>query len=200
VSLRRLVDILVSAMGLVIALPVLLLLALLIAGADGRPVLFRQRRATLRGRPFRLVKFRTMTQRCAADGSLLPDALRITPLGRWLRSTRFDELPQLWNVLKGEMSLIGPRPLLPETIAGAGQRGVLRCAVRPGMTGWAQINGNALLDDADKIALDLWYLEHRSFALDVRVLLGTLRVMWGRERADPLAIRRAYESHSRRGG
>jgi lipopolysaccharide/colanic/teichoic acid biosynthesis glycosyltransferase len=134
------------------------------------------------------------------DGRLLPDSQRITPVGRALRATRLDELPQLWNVLIGDMSLIGPRPLLPETIADAGADGWSRGRIRPGLTGWAQVNGNTLLSDADKIALDNWYISHRSLGLDLRIVARTLLVSLRGERRDAAAIGRAHARSSHRRG
>lgn len=193
----RLLDVGISAVGLLVAVPVMAAVAGVIALTDGRPILFRQRRVTRDGRLFTLVKFRTMTNMHDADGDLLPDAARTTPVGRALRAVRLDELPQLWHILTGDMALIGPRPLLPETIVAAGKLGQARCAVRPGLTGWAQVNGNTLLSDADKMALDLWYIDHRSLSLDINILWRTVLVALTGERTDPASIRRAYESGAR---
>jgi lipopolysaccharide/colanic/teichoic acid biosynthesis glycosyltransferase len=181
---RRVLDLLVALAGGLVALPVLILLALAVRGALGRPTLFVQQRAGRHGRPFRLLKFRSMTDARDAAGRLLPDEARIVPFGRLLRRSRLDELPELWNVLWGEMSLVGPRPLLPETVAGFGEAGQRRGAVRPGLTGWAQVNGNTALTDEDKLALDLWYIDHRSLALDVAILARTLAVLVGGEKVD----------------
>jgi lipopolysaccharide/colanic/teichoic acid biosynthesis glycosyltransferase len=131
----------------------------------------------LGGEEFRLIKFRSMTDARDGAGCPLPDERRLTALGRLMRRTRLDELPELWNILKGEMSLIGPRPLLPATLAGFGEAGRRRGEVRPGLTGWAQVNGNTLLTDEDKLALDLWYIDHRSLRVDALILLRTVRVM-----------------------
>jgi lipopolysaccharide/colanic/teichoic acid biosynthesis glycosyltransferase len=123
-----------------------------------------------------------MTESRDAAGRLLPDEARLTALGRLIRRTRLDELPELWNILKGEMALIGPRPLLPATVASFGEAGRRRGMVRPGLTGWAQVNGNTLLSDADKLALDLWYVDHRSWRLDARIVVKTLGVVLFGER------------------
>ena len=197
---RRAIDIGVAAGGLVATAPLLLLLAAVQAGVAGRPILFVQRRSGRAQRTFRLRKLRTMNLRRDPNGELLPDAQRLVPTGRLLRATRLDELPQLWNVLVGDMSLIGPRPLLPETIAAADERGTARGRVRPGLTGWAQVNGNTRLTDAEKLALDLWYIEHRSLRLDLEIVVRTLFVAIGGERRRAGAIRRAYAGDPRRRG
>ncbi|MFC3215839.1 sugar transferase [Novosphingobium panipatense] len=148
----------------------------------GRPVLFRQQRAGRGGVPFTLLKLRSMRNTCDASGRPLPDEARVTPFGRFLRRSRLDELPGLWNVVAGDMAFVGPRPLLPETIAALAMHGVQRGAVRPGLTGWSQVNGNTLLALEEKIALDLWYVAHSSPLLDLRILLLTVWVMVGGER------------------
>ena len=191
-NLSRTRDIVFAAAGLCFLLPLLLLIAAAILLIDGRPILFFQRRSGLASREFSVAKFRTMRDARAANGVLLPDEQRITRTGRWLRAFRADELPQLWNVLVGDMSIVGPRPLLPETIAKAGSAGRLRGANRPGLTGWAQVNGNTLLSAADKLALDNWYIANRSFALDLRIIVRTLIVVLHGERIDHQAIRRAH--------
>ena len=140
----------------------------------GAPVFFRQARPGLRGRPFQLIKFRTMTDQRASDGGLLPDAARLTPFGRWLRSTSLDELPELINVVRGEMSLVGPRPLLVQYLERYSPEQARRHEVRPGLTGWAQINGRNALSWDEKFALDIWYVDHRSTWLDLRILGLTL--------------------------
>ncbi len=197
---RRGIDILVGGLGLFLCGPFLVLFGLVLLLVDGRPVLFTQTRSGLGGRTFRVVKFRTMNNARDADGVLLPDAERITAVGRFLRATRIDELPQLWNVLTGDMSLIGPRPLLPSTIADAGDAGRERGRVRPGVTGWAQVNGNTLLSDGDKIALDTWYIRNRSLGLDLRIVARTLLVSLRGERRDMAAIGRAHAGATHRRG
>ncbi len=197
---RRLIDILVAGAGLsMMALP-MTAIAVLILSVDGRPILFRQVRSGWRARRFVVVKFRTMNGACDGDGRLLPDGQRMTLVGRALRATRLDELPQLWNVLVGDMSLIGPRPLLPETIADAGAAGWSRGRIRPGLTGWAQVNGNTLLSDGDKIALDNWYITHRSLGLDLQIVARTLLVSLLGERRDAAAIGRAHARSPHRRG
>lgn len=196
----RLIDIAVAGTGLLLLSPVMAAIAGALLLGEGKPILFRQARVTKGGRIFQVVKFRTMNDRCDAQGSLLPDAMRITALGGLLRRSRFDELPQLWNILTGSMALIGPRPLLPTTILEAGERGRQRCTVAPGLTGWAQVNGNSLLSDGDKFALDLWYIANRSVLLDLTIVFRTLWVALRGERFNPVSIGRAHEGNSRRRG
>lgn len=196
-GMRRLIDMLFAATALPLALPVMAVIAGAIRLTDGAPVLYRQERVTKGGRRFPVIKFRTMTDARDRRGRLLPDAMRTTRIGGFLRRSRLDELPQLWNILTGSMSLIGPRPLLPATIEEAGERGRQRCAVRPGLTGWAQVNGNTLLGERDKIALDLWYIANRSLWLDLTILARTISVAVRGERSNQSSIRRAHEGHSR---
>jgi lipopolysaccharide/colanic/teichoic acid biosynthesis glycosyltransferase len=173
--MKRLFDLLISALGLlVLALP-LLTLAWLVRRKLGSPVLFAQVRPGLHGKPFRMVKFRTMTNVCDASGALLPDAQRLTSFGRFLRASSLDELPELWNVLRGEMSLVGPRPLLMEYLPLYSPEQARRHEVRPGITGWAQVNGRNAISWPDKFALDVWYVDNRSMWLDVRILWLTVR-------------------------
>ena len=171
--MKRLFDILVSALGLILLSPLLLLVALLVLADVGRPVLFRQRRPGLGGRPFELVKFRTMRSGSAAGAGVDSDSLRLTRIGRLLRASSLDELPELWNVLKGEMSLVGPRPLLMQYLDRYTPEQARRHEVRPGLTGWAQVNGRNALSWEDKFAFDVWYVDHRSFVLDLRIMLLT---------------------------
>ena len=159
---------------LTLALP-LLVLVWLVRRKLGRPIFFRQVRPGLHGKPFEMVKFRTMTSEHGPDGQLLPDAMRLTPFGSFLRATSLDELPELWNVLKGDMSLVGPRPLLMEYLPLYTPEQARRHEVRPGITGWAQVNGRNAISWADKFALDVWYVDHRSLWLDVRILWLTVR-------------------------
>ena len=196
-GMRRLIDMLFATTALPLALPVMAVIAGAIRLTDGAPVLYRQVRVTKGGRRFPVIKFRTMTDARDRDGRLLPDAMRTIRIGGFLRRSRLDELPQLWNILTGTMSLIGPRPLLPATIEEAGERGRQRCAVRPGLTGWAQVNGNTLLGERDKIALDLWYIANRSLWLDLTILARTISVAVRGERSNQSSIRRAHEGHSR---
>lgn len=174
----------------------MLLIAGLVRLTAGSPVLFFQSRAGGGGLPFRLVKFRTMTDARDATGRLLPDERRTTTAGRFLRRTRLDELPELWNIARGEMAFVGPRPLLPETVAGFGEAGRRRGTVAPGLTGWAQVNGNTLLAAEDKLALDLWYVDHRSRPLDALILLRTIVVVFRGERVAAAELERA-RSHAR---
>lgn len=174
-TMKRLFDLLASAMGLLLLAVPLALLAWQVRRKLGSPVLFTQVRPGLHGKPFRMVKFRTMTDARDASGALLPDAQRLTPFGRFLRASSLDELPELWNVLRGEMSLVGPRPLLMEYLPLYSPEQARRHEVRPGITGWAQVNGRNAISWADKFALDVWYVDHRSLWLDVRILWLTVR-------------------------
>ena len=173
--MKRLFDLLASAIGLLLLAVPLALLAWQVRRQLGSPVLFTQVRPGLHGKPFRMVKFRTMTDARDASGALLPDAQRLTPFGRFLRASSLDELPELWNVLRGEMSLVGPRPLLMEYLPLYSPEQARRHAVRPGITGWAQVNGRNAISWADKFALDVWYVDHRSLWLDVCILWLTVR-------------------------
>jgi lipopolysaccharide/colanic/teichoic acid biosynthesis glycosyltransferase len=159
---------------LIVLAPVLLVLAVLVRATLGSPVFFRQERPGMGGRPFRMVKFRTMTEARTETGELRPDAERLPPFGRWLRSTSLDELPEFWNVLKGDMSLVGPRPLLVEYLPLYSAQEARRHEVRPGITGWAQVNGRNAISWGEKLALDVWYVDHRSFWLDLRILWLTV--------------------------
>ena len=169
--MRRLVDVVLSGLALLLLLPLAALLAVAVRVTMGRPVLFRQVRIGLAGRPFTILKFRTMRAERVPDE---PDTERLTAVGRALRATSLDELPQLVNILRGDMSLIGPRPTLPEQVACYAARQHGRHAVRPGVTGWAQVNGRNSLPWPARIELDLWYIEHRSLRLDLRILGLTL--------------------------
>ena len=173
--MKRVFDFVAALLTLLLLALPLLALAWLIRRKLGSPVLFRQVRPGLQGRPFTMVKFRTMTDERGPDGALLPDAQRLTPFGRFLRASSLDELPELWNVLKGDMSLVGPRPLLMEYLPLYTPEQARRHAVRPGITGWAQVNGRNAISWADKFALDVWYVDHRSLWLDVRILWLTVR-------------------------
>ena len=179
--MKRLFDFTAALLGLIaLALP-LLVLCLLIRRKLGSPVLFRQIRPGLHGQPFEMVKFRTMTDARGPDGALLPDAERLTPFGRFLRSTSLDELPELWNVLKGDMSLVGPRPLLMEYLPLYSPEQARRHAVRPGVTGWAQVNGRNAISWDEKFALDTWYVDHQSLTLDIKILWLTVKKVLVRE-------------------
>jgi lipopolysaccharide/colanic/teichoic acid biosynthesis glycosyltransferase/glycosyltransferase involved in cell wall biosynthesis len=184
---KRLFDSVVSAATLVGLTPVLLLLAFLVRCFLGAPVLFRQKRSGRGQRPFTLVKFRTMTDACDTAGQLLPDSQRLTRFGRLLRSTSLDELPELWNVLKGDMSLVGPRPLLPRYDPYYSHQELRRFDLLPGLTGWAQINGRNDLAWDDRLACDVWYAGACSFGLDLKILFRTvIKVLrWANVQADP---------------
>ena len=168
---KRIFDLLVTILGLVVTLPLMLVISLLVWIFLGTPILFLQKRPGYKGRPFITYKFRTMTDRRGPDGSLLPDSERLTPFGRFLRSTSLDDLPQLWNVLSGEMSLVGPRPLLMRYLDRYTPEQMRRHDVLPGITGWAQIHGRNTLDWEEKFRLDVWYVDHRSFWLDIKILI-----------------------------
>jgi sugar transferase EpsL len=173
-AIKRLIDVVIAGAALVIMLPVIALVALLVRVKLGSPVLFRQERPGLAGRPFTLIKFRTMLDARDEDGALRPDAERMTAFGRWLRSSSVDELPELWNVLKGEMSLVGPRPLLMHYLPLYSPEQARRHDVPPGITGWAQINGRNAISWEEKSALDVWYVDNWSLAFDAKILLASL--------------------------
>lgn len=172
---KRILDVMLSALVLVILLPVIAVVAVLIHHRLGSPVLFRQIRPGKDGRPFQMVKFRTMLDAVDAQGIPLPDSERMTPFGQFLRSSSLDELPGLWNVLKGEMSLVGPRPLLMEYLPLYSKEQYRRHDVRPGITGWAQINGRNAISWEEKFRLDVWYVNNQSFLLDLKILLLTVK-------------------------
>ncbi|OAD83644.1 sugar transferase [Comamonas thiooxydans] len=173
--MKRLFDLLAAAFALLLLGLPLLLLMWLIRRKLGSPVFFRQVRPGLDGKPFEMVKFRTMTDERGPDGQLLPDAVRLTPFGRFLRSTSLDELPELWNVLKGDMSLVGPRPLLMEYLPLYTPEQARRHEVRPGVTGWAQVNGRNAISWEEKFELDVWYVDHKSLWLDIKILWLTVK-------------------------
>lgn len=172
--LKRVLDIIGSALGLILLSPVIAVLAILIRQKLGSPVLFRQLRPGLGGKPFEMIKFRSMKDAVDQDGLPLPDAQRLTGFGQKLRATSLDELPELLNVLKGDMSLVGPRPLLMEYLPLYSPEQARRHEVRPGVTGWAQVNGRNAISWHDKFALDVWYVDHRSIWLDLRIIVLTL--------------------------
>ena len=171
--LKRAFDIVFSACWLVGFAPLLLVVAILVRLKLGSPVLFIQERPGLRAKPFRMVKFRTMTDARGPDGELLPDDQRLTSFGRFLRATSLDEFPEMWNVLIGDMSVVGPRPLLMRYIPRYSAFQARRMEVKPGVTGWAQVNGRNLLSWDEKFALDVWYVDHRSFWLDMKIVVMT---------------------------
>jgi lipopolysaccharide/colanic/teichoic acid biosynthesis glycosyltransferase len=178
---KRWLDVAASAGALVVLAPLLALVAASVRVSLGGPVLFRQRRPGRNGVPFTLIKFRTMTMERHADGTDLPDAARLTRLGRFLRSTSLDELPELWNVLRGDMSLVGPRPLLTRYLARYTADEARRHEVRPGITGWAQVNGRNALSWTDRFAMDVWYVDNFSVGLDLRILALTVQKVFRRE-------------------
>jgi sugar transferase EpsL len=179
-GIKRAVDLVVACLLLAALAPVETVIALALWVSMGRPILFAQRRPGRDGRPFVMQKFRTMTDECDKCGGLLPDAQRLTRLGRALRATSLDELPQLFNVIKGDMSLVGPRPLLMAYLPYFTERERMRFAVRPGITGWAQINGRNTIAWDDRLALDSWYVLHRSLVLDLRIAGRTIGAVLGR--------------------
>lgn len=178
---KRLLDLLLTIPGLILISPILAVTAVLIAIFLGRPIIFKQTRPGYRSKPFAVYKFRTMTDARDNQGNLLPDAERLTKLGRFLRSTSIDELPELFNVLRGEMSLVGPRPLLIQYLERYSPEQARRHDVLPGITGWAQINGRNALTWEDKFRLDVWYVDNHSFWLDLKILLLTIWKVFKRE-------------------
>jgi sugar transferase EpsL len=178
---KRVLDLVCTVSAALVLSPLLLSLALLIRFHLGAPILFRQKRPGLHGKPFILNKFRTMTNARDPQDRLLPDAERLTRLGRFLRSSSLDELPELFNVLKGEMSLVGPRPLLMEYLGYYTPEQARRHQVKPGITGWAQVNGRNALSWDEKFELDVWYVDHRSFRLDLKILAVTAWKVLNRE-------------------
>jgi sugar transferase EpsL len=170
---KRLLDIIATLIGLIVLSPVILLTAILVRIFFGTPILFRQQRPGYKGRPFFINKFRTMTDRLSPDGNLLPDSERLIPFGRFLRSLSLDELPELFNILCGEMSLVGPRPLLMQYLPLYSPEQGRRHDVVPGLTGWAQVNGRNSTDWPTRFKLDVWYVDHWSFWLDIKIILMT---------------------------
>jgi len=168
--LKRLFDLTISAILIIILLPVIALTAGLVRYKLGKPVLFKQQRPGLYGKPFYIYKFRTMTNERDVNGNLLPDEMRLTPFGKFLRKFSLDELPQLFNVVKGDLSLVGPRPLLMEYLPRYTKEQARRHEVRPGITGWAQVNGRNALTWEEKFKLDVWYVDNQSFWLDLKIL------------------------------
>jgi sugar transferase EpsL len=178
---KRIFDFLLTLIGLIVILPLLFVISLLVWIFLGTPILFLQKRPGYKGRPFMTYKFRTMTNRCGLDGNLLPDSERLTPFGKFLRSTSLDDLPQVWNVFRGEMSLVGPRPLLMQYLERYTPEQMRRHDVLPGITGWAQIHGRNTIDWDEKFRLDVWYVDHRSFWLDLKILFLTPWKVFKRE-------------------
>jgi sugar transferase EpsL len=178
--MKRLIDVFVSLVLLVLLSPVIAFTAIGVWLDVGLPVLFRQRRPGLRGQPFTIYKFRTMRGADSGEPAADTDSHRLTGFGRWLRTTSLDELPELWNVLRGDMSLVGPRPLLMRYLPLYSPEQMRRHDVRPGLTGWAQVNGRNALDWDDKFKLDVWYVDHRTILLDLKILLLTAAAVFRR--------------------
>jgi lipopolysaccharide/colanic/teichoic acid biosynthesis glycosyltransferase len=179
--MKRIIDVFGAGLGLLLFSPVLAIVAYKIRREMGAPVLFRQTRPGRQGKPFQMIKFRTMRDAIDADGRPLPDAKRLTKLGRFLRSSSIDELPELWNVLKGDMSLVGPRPLLMEYLPLYSPEQARRHEVRPGVTGWAQVNGRNAISWNEKFALDVWYVDNRSLWLDMKIIWLTIHKVLKRD-------------------
>lgn len=173
--IKRLFDIVASTIGLLLLAPVIVAVAFQIRRKLGSPVLFRQVRPGRDGKPFEMIKFRTMRDAIGKDGNPLPDSERMTPFGSFLRSASLDELPELWNVLKGDMSLVGPRPLLMEYLPLYSKEQYRRHDVRPGITGWAQVNGRNAISWEEKFKLDVWYVDNCSFWLDLKIIYRTVK-------------------------
>lgn len=178
---KRLIDIVGASVGLLLLSPVIAIVWIMISRRLGAPAIFHQVRPGRDGKPFEMIKFRTMTDARNAAGDLLPDGERMTPFGQFLRSSSLDELPELWNVLKGDMSLVGPRPLLIEYLPLYSPVQARRHEVRPGVTGWAQVNGRNAITWGEKFRLDVWYVDHQSFWLDLKIIYLTLRKVVARE-------------------
>jgi lipopolysaccharide/colanic/teichoic acid biosynthesis glycosyltransferase len=178
---KRAFDVLAAGTTLIMLLPLQGFVCILVRRNLGSPVLFRQTRPGLDEQPFEILKFRTMTDAVDAHGHALPDEERLTPFGQFLRSTSLDELPELWNVVKGEMSLVGPRPLLMKYLPLYTSEQARRHEMRPGVTGWAQVNGRNNADWHDKLAMDTWYVENVSFTLDLRILVKTLKAVFSQQ-------------------
>lgn len=178
---KRLFDLIFSFLALIIFSPVILITGILVRIFIGPPILFKQQRPGYKGRPFFIYKFRTMTNRLTRDGSLLPDAERLTPLGHFLRSISLDELPELFNILRGDMSFVGPRPLLMEYLERYSPEQARRHDVVPGLTGWAQVNGRNAITWQDKFKYDVWYVDHWSLWLDIKIIFLTAWKVFKRE-------------------
>ena len=171
---KRIFDLLVASLGLIILSPIILLISLLVRILIGPPIIFRQARPGYKGNPFFIYKFRSMTDERDAEGNLLPDAARLTPFGGFLRSLSLDELPELYNILRGDMSVVGPRPLIMQYLPLYSPEQMRRHDCYPGLTGWAQINGRNAIDWPTRFSLDVWYVDHRSFWLDIKIILTTI--------------------------
>jgi sugar transferase EpsL len=179
--IKRIFDTLISFFALIVLSPVLLLISIMVINKFGWPVFFTQTRPGYKGKPFKIIKFRTMTNEKDENGELLSEELRITPFGMWLRSTSLDELPELVNVLKGEMSIVGPRPLLMEYLPLYDSYQKRRMDLKPGITGWAQVNGRNAIPWPEKFKMDIWYVDNQSLWLDIKIILLTLKKVVSRE-------------------
>ena len=179
--LKRLLDIIIASIALILLSPLYAFVAYKVKKNLGSPVLFRQVRPGLHGKPFEMIKFRTMKDAVDEQGNPLPDSERLTPFGQMLRSTSLDEMPELWNVIKGDMSIVGPRPLLMEYLPLYNQEQAKRHLVRPGMTGHAQVNGRNAISWEEKFQLDVWYVDHQSLKLDLKILLLTIKKVFIKE-------------------
>ena len=183
---KRVLDVVVSVAVLVLLAPLLFALAIIIRWRMGSPVLFRQERPGRHGKPFMIIKFRTMSDALDEEGHLLAESKRVTKLGHFLRSSSLDELPELWNVIRGEMSLVGPRPLRTVYLERYSAHHARRHEVRPGITGWAQVNGRNRVDWDDRLDMDVWYVDHRSFWLDLKILTRTVKPVLRRDGQLPM--------------
>jgi sugar transferase EpsL len=179
--IKRIFDTLISFFALIVLSPVLLLISIMVINKFGWPVFFTQTRPGHKGKPFKIIKFRTMTNEKDENGELLSEELRITPFGMWLRSTSLDELPELVNVLKGEMSIVGPRPLLMEYLPLYDAYQKRRMDLKPGITGWAQVNGRNAIPWPEKFKMDIWYVDNQSLWLDIKIIFLTLKKVISRE-------------------
>ncbi|MEM8665693.1 MAG: sugar transferase [Pseudomonadota bacterium] len=190
----------VAGIGFVAVLPLTALAGAFVYADVGAPLLFRQTRVGQSAKPIVLTKLRTMSNERGADGALLPDEARLKRIGRWVRRLRVDEIPQLLAIVRGDLAFVGPRPLLPQTVAAFGSLGRHRCRVRPGLTGWAQVSGNTRLTDDEKLALDIWYVDHRSARLDTQIIFETVRTILLGESIRPRRIEDARRYVSARYG
>lgn len=179
--MKRLLDVLIAILALLLLSPIFVLVWVLVWLKLGSPVFFKQDRPGLEGKAFKLIKFRTMKNETHADGVIVSDEARLIPFGQLLRATSVDELPELWNVLKGEMSLVGPRPLLMEYLPLYTREQMRRHDIRPGITGWAQVNGRNNISWEEKLKMDVWYVDNRTFWLDLKILLITVKKVFFRE-------------------
>lgn len=179
--MKRSLDLFCALLALLLLCPIIVMVAFLVRIKLGAPILFKQTRPGKNGKPFAMVKFRTMLDAVDQNGNPLPDSARLTPFGKKLRASSIDELPELWNVLKGEMSLVGPRPLLMEYLPLYNQEQYRRHEVKPGITGWAQVNGRNAITWEDKFKLDVWYVDNQSWWLDIKILFLTVKKVWVKE-------------------